>query len=321
MATTDAHDALASHTDDYAVHEQLHDVPPHEVYEVTFEGVRGVCKLDASPEGSAGLEGHILRYVGQETSIPVPQVLVTGPDHFVAAWLDGLPEGPPAPEDPAYARRMGAGMARLHEETPFRATGLLNVDDGNLTVQADDRWSDTLVAFLARRREYLAGLDECDLDYADPPSFTDLADEAIAFVEANRDLFDYGVEPVLCHGNFLPDHVGFDGDDLAAVIDFEHALVGAGEYDLWRSALPMFGPDSSVEDPARRAFREGYESVRALPDGFDDRRRAYWAINGVSYLRSLHLQDQHGPEETRRRAVGIVENVRGTIAELRAKLE
>ena len=329
MTTRSVHDALASHTDDYAVHEQLHDVPPHEVYEVTFEGTRAVCKLDASSEGSAGLEGHILQHVSRETSIPVPRVLAAGPDHFVAAWLDGLPGEPPAPDDPEYARRMGAGMARLHEETPFEVTGLLAVGDGNsdgdgdsddgsdaLTVRADDRWSDTLLAFLGRRREYLAGLDEGDLDYADPPTFTDLADETIAFVETHRDLFDHGVEPVLCHGNFLPDHVGFEGEHLAAVVDFEHALVGAGEYDFWRSALPMFGPDSSAEDPARRAFREGYESVRPLPDGFDQRRRAYWAINGVSYLRSLHLQDQHGPEETRRRAVGIFENVRGTLDEL-----
>ena len=320
MTRASVHDALVSHTTDYAVHEQLHDVPPHEVYEVTFEGTRAVCKLDASSEGSAGLEGHILRHVGQETSIPVPRVLVTEADHFVATWLDGLSEEPPAPDDPEYARRMGAGMARLHEETPFRATGLLAVDDGTLAVQADDRWSDTLLAFLARRREYLAGLGEGNLDYANPPTFIDLADEAIAFVEANRDLFDYGVEPALCHGNFLPDHVGFEAGDLSAVIDFEHALVGPGEYDFWRAALPMFGPSSSAEDPARRAFREGYESVRPLPDGFDDRWRVYWAINGVSYLRSLHLQDQHGPEETRRRAVGIVENVRGTLAELWAVL-
>jgi hypothetical protein len=41
------------------------------------------------------------------------------------------------------------------------------------------------------------------------------------------------------------------------------------------------------------------------------------AINGVSYLRSLFLQDQHGPEETERRATALRETVSDTVESLR----
>jgi len=65
--------------------------------------------------------------------------------------------------------------------------------------------------------------------------------------------------------------------------------VGAPEWDYLRTALPVFGPNTNHGVP-EVVFREAYESVRPLPAGFDERREAYVAINGVSYLRSLHLQ-------------------------------
>ncbi|MEF8858204.1 MAG: hypothetical protein V5A38_04680, partial [Halolamina sp.] len=84
-------------------------------------------------------------------------------------------------------------------------------------------------------------------------------------------------------------HVGTVQGELTAVIDFEHALAASPEWDYLRTVLPVFGPNASHGVP-ERVFRDGYESVRPLPGGFDERRKAYIALNGVSYLRSLHLQ-------------------------------
>ena len=127
---TDVHDALASHTDDYEVRERLHEVPPHATYEVTFEGQRAVCKLATNAEGDPAMEARLLQHVDRTTSVPVPRVLAVGDDHLVAAWSNDVPQDP-GDVDESRARTMGAGLARLHEETAFDATGFFAATDGS----------------------------------------------------------------------------------------------------------------------------------------------------------------------------------------------
>jgi aminoglycoside phosphotransferase (APT) family kinase protein len=120
---------------------------------------------------------------------------------------------------------------------------------------------------------------------------------------------------VLCHGNLLPDHLGIEGGKVACVIDFEHALVGPGEYDYWRTALPAF---EAREHPGlHRAFRAGYESVRPLPDEFDRRADCYRMVNTVSYLKALYLQQQITGDEAERRAEWMAGYVRDALDDLR----
>ncbi len=318
---------LESHADSEVVR-RLHDVPPYEVYEVRVDGRRAVCKLDAHPEGDAATEGWVTDYVARTTSLPVPSVLAVGGDYFVVEWLDAVPEERGDDEESdldGWLRGAGAGLATLHEETPFDATGLPRADDG-FAVETHETWADTVVAFLARRREYLAGV-----------GYADVADAAIEFVEEHPAAFDVPGDPVLCHGNYLPDHVGVErgeaprasndasGDvastgEVTALIDFEHALVAPGEYDYWRTALPTFlGPEGAGAD-AERTFRAGYESVRPLPEGFDDRRKLYLTMNTVAYVRSLFLQDQHDPDEAERRAGRMREHVYDSLDELEGEL-
>lgn len=319
--TRDVHDALASHADDHEVVRELHAVPPHVVHEVILDGTRAVCKLaDGSATESAGAdrtagarpsvrrEARVLRHVERETSVPVPHVLAVGEDHFVAEWHEDAPESGVEPTlDAALARAMGAGLATLHAETSFEATGFLRADDG-LALDARPTWSETLRDLLVDRRDYLAGRGHADV-----------ADAALDFVLDHRELFDGAVSsdrrrsggPVLCHGNFLPDHATFRGGELACVLDFEHALAGPAEYDLWRTALPtFFAPHRNVGDGLYDAFRGGYESVRALPDGVEARREAHWAVVSVSFLTALYVQRNWESEaEAERRAEWIREAI------------
>ena len=310
--TRDIHDALTSHSVEYAVRRELHDVRPHRVYEVEFGGTRAVCKLGRSPEADPAREARVLQYVDENASIPVPTVLTVGPDHFVAEWHDGVPDDPTLTD--ARAAAMGRGLATLHAEAApeFDRSGRLSASDGRLRVDGDDRWSDTLCALLADRREFLADV-----------GYEDVAAAALAVVRERRDLFDAAPYVTLLHGNFLPDHVGLEDGDVACVIDFEHALVGPAEFDYQRAALPMFhGPDAAAES-ARERFREGYESVRPLPPGFEQRWPAHELVNLVSYLKALHLQrgDRDTAQSVARRAHGTREYAYDLLERLRGPRE
>ncbi|EMA42825.1 phosphotransferase family protein [Halococcus saccharolyticus] len=302
--TRDAHDALASHTTEYEIHRELHDVPPHRTYDVSIDGARAVCKLATGSEADPATEARIVRYVGEHTSIPVPRIIAIGQNHFIAEWHDGVPETDEIGE--RWARIAGAGMATLHAETTadVEATGLLRTSEDGLSLDAHETWPETIETVLEDRREYLAGV-----------GYADVAHEALQFVREYPVAFKDCGDPVLCHGNLLPAHLGINDNGVACIIDFEHALVGPGEYDYWRTALPAF--EARERPDLQRSFRTGYESIRALPDGFDRRAECYRMVNSVSYLKALHLQQQITGDEAERRAERMAGYVHDALVDLR----
>jgi Ser/Thr protein kinase RdoA (MazF antagonist) len=322
--SSDVQIALASITNDYEVRRELHAVPPHAVYEVRIGGTRAVCKVARGARADPATEARVVEYVGRETSVPVPAILAVGEDFFVAEWRDGLPDDDPE-LDAERARAMGAGLATLHEETAgaFDATGFPRAEGGErreggtLAVETHDSWAETVCGLLADRRDYLTDF-----------GYEEVAETARAFVREHPTLFDEagdpcgGVgDPVLAHGNYLPDHVGVADGEVSCVIDWEHALVAPAEYDYWRTAMPLFGGPSGAGEEKREAFREGYESVRPLSRRLDDRTDLYRLMNGVSYLVALHLQRQKTGQEKARHSVALRRAVFDAIEGLREQVE
>ena len=312
---SDAHDALATYSSDHRVRECLHDVPPHEVWAVAVDGERAVCKLSTHPEGAPATEAAVLAFVDRETSVPVPSILAVGADHFLAAWRDDAPSEDDAVVDPATVRALGRTMARLHDETEgsFVAYGFPSAtDDGTLAFDERPTWHAVVSEYLRDCRSYLE-----DIGYdGEAGVVLDLLDD-------HPGLLDGVGGPVLCHGNLLPAHAAVangshdGGDRVTCVIDFEHALVGPAEYDYWRTVTPVFGGESD-HDVAEATFREGYESIRPLPDGFERRARVHWLVDLVSYLRALDLQNRGiGPDE-RANAEKMATRIREVTSDLRS---
>ncbi|MFC4553021.1 MULTISPECIES: aminoglycoside phosphotransferase family protein [Halorussus] len=302
-ANRDVHGALASISDEYEVVRRLHAVPPHAVYEVTIDGTRAVCKVARGQRADPAAEARVIARIGRTTSVPVPEVLAVGEDWFVAEWRDGLPGE--ATADAERARVMGAGLATLHAETAgsFAATGFPRDAGDALAVDARDSWHETVCDLLADRRDYLAAF-----------GYSEVADAALTFVRERPDLLDGAGDPVLTHGNYLPEHVAAEDGEVTCVVDWEHALVAPGEYDYWRTALPLQSEAEPTErDAVLAAFREGYESVRPLPEGFERRGEIYRLINAVSYLKALHLQRQQTGQEKARTAAAFREYVYDTV--------
>lgn len=289
--------ALESAFDSVSTVRELHDVPPHAVFEVVVDGDRAVYKYDVGPTGSAGVEGRVQALVHARTSVPVPRVLTHGPDHYVAAWHPNAPAPDASPSaDRTWARAAGRALATLHAETAQVVDGYGAFEPAveGVRTAGHDTWRDAALAYATRHRRAVARY-----------GYGDVVDEAIASLEAHPDAFADAGEPVCCHGWATPDHVAVEDDAVACVVDFEHAIAAPAAFDYWRTAHPTFDDDDGRE----RAFRDGYRSVRDLPPNLDEREPLYALLNAVYYFESLYVQDQYERHETARRARGLSAHV------------
>lgn len=301
---TIARAALRELPDPARIDRRLHAVPPHAVYAVTVDGVRAVCKVDAHPAGSAGLEGRLVTELGTASSLPVPPAIDVGRHHAILGWLDGVPDEPTL--TPEWARAAGRGLGALHEATAGRypGPGLLDLEEGESTVRRAGTHAEALADRLERCGEFLGRY-----------GFDGLARHVAGELRANpHALVDPG-EPVLVHGNYLLDHVGVRDGRVVAIIDFEHAMVGPAGYDLECTAVPTFlQPDrdeSLLED-----FLEGYRAVRPVPPRFADNRPIYRTVLGVTFLRSLYLQrDYERRAAADRRARRLADRIAASLEE------
>ena len=302
---------LTRYADSAAIVRELHDVPPYRVYEIRLGGRRAVLKVDDHPRGHAADEGRVHEYVATHTSAPVPDVLAVGADHYLTAWDDALATTS-ATTDARWARVAGGWLGTLHAETAGEFDGFGRPRDAGdgLAVDAHGEWTDAARARIGHHREFLERV-----------GYADVADAVDRFLERHPHTFDGAGEPVLCHGDVHPEHLAGADGGRASAIDFEHALVAPAEYDYWRTAMPYLEAPDDVGDDAIRAFREGYEAVRPLPDGLERRRLAYRATNLVAFLESLFLQRTVSPAERERRGESMRTLVYETLADLRTTVD
>lgn len=304
MSST-VHDRLAAAFESYSIGRQLRDVPPHEVYEVTVNGHHAVYKGDTGPTGNAATEGRVTAFIGEQTSVPVPQMLLVGDDHYVATWH---PNAPPADAerdvDKRWAFIAGRGLATLHAETDrlIDTYGQFQPQNGDLTITGSSDWYSAAIAYICHHRSV-----------PDQHGHADIVDTVIDVLTDRSDLFESTGSPVCCHGWATPEHVSVSDDRVGCMVDFEHALAAPGEFDYWRTVHPTFGHDTSALE---QTFRDGYESVRSLPADGERRKPLYVLMNLVYYFESLYVQDQRGPDETANHAQRLREAVIETVEQL-----
>lgn len=299
-------DRIESHFDRYEIVRQLHGVPPHEVYEISIEDRRAIYKGDTGPTGRAGIEGRIISFVGDRTSVPVPEILCIGTDYYIAAWHPDAPHPQETYQtDSEWAAAAGRGLATLHEETATEidSYGQFVVQDDRLTVSGYDDWHAAAIEYVQKYRPTLGQYGHADM-----------ADAVIEFFANRPDVFAGCGGAVCCHGWATPEHVAVADGQVVCMVDFEHALAAPGEFDYWRTLVPTFGPAETND--ARKKFRAGYESIRPLQDEFDRRRPLYGLLNGIYFFESLYVQDQHSPEEEAERAAAYRERIYDTIDSL-----
>lgn len=306
----DATTRLEERFDEYGIVRRVHDVPPHEVWEVEVAGRRAVLKFDTGPTGSAGVEGRVLAFVGAQTAVPVPRVLAVGGDCYVAAWHPDAPAPDTGPEaDETWARVAGRGLATMHAETAQHVDRFgrftRESNRARLVVDGHDDWHTAAMEYVRRLADVLGEFGHADV-----------ATAALEQLREHPDAFRGSGEPVVCHGWWTPEHVAVStgrSTDCAVqcVVDWEHAMAAPAAWDLWRTVLPTFDGG----DP-QQAFLEGYESVRPLPAGVEDRQPRYLLLVWLYYFESLYVQAQHDDGETETRARFLRERVEEILSQL-----
>ncbi|MFC6906973.1 phosphotransferase [Halalkalicoccus tibetensis] len=228
----DLHETLTAQFSTYHVLDQLHAVPPHGVYEIVVEGQHAVYKCSTDPTGKAEIEGRITALIGEHTTIPVPEILSVGDDHYIAAWHPDAPapyNGQAVDNNWSYAA--GRLLATLHNETPpfFENYGRFAPTENGISVVGSTEWQTAAIEYIQRHQPILAKYGHGDI-----------ADAVINVFTDRPGAFDGAGGVVCCHGWATPDHVAVDDGEAVCVLDFEHTIAAPGEFNYWRTVLPTF---------------------------------------------------------------------------------
>lgn len=285
-------DVLEMHAEEYETRRELQSNNHNRVYEVALDGRRAVCKVASGDDAHVRKDALAARHLSKRTPTPVPRVFAIEDDYAIFEWAEGTAYDADANRALRERRLRGAGetLAILHKSTDFEACGYLNCQDGELELDARGTWSDMLTAIVGGWCDDLAGT-----------RFEAVGESVLSFVREHEDAFTAVSESVLVHGDYQPENFLFEGESVAAVLDWEFCFAGAGEFDLCRAEREFFDWHTAPEnDDLRGSIREGYESTRALPPAFEGRRHVYRAVLKLDPMRFFGTWSSQveNPDET-----------------------
>ena len=278
----------------------------NETVAVTIETDGGVreCVLKATDEenggGNLAAEAKLLRLLGAETTVPVPEVYGVVEDHsdlpaplFLMERVDGDPlpaDASAIPDDEMadYAWQVGRSLAEIHDLDVFEGYG--PVIDAERADTAD------LVGTRPLAREYglaiddprdsweaqLAATAERMLDGLADGRFDDIVPDLRAAIDRRQRRLELSGSPALARidhnlGNLAVDR---ESRTVTGLLDWGLARTTDREYDLACAEQGLCGLKSLGSKRRaciRSALYEGYREVGRLPDdeAFEARRRLY----------------------------------------------
>ncbi|ELZ26483.1 phosphotransferase [Halogeometricum pallidum JCM 14848] len=236
---------------------------------VRFADGEGAVVQFAADADAFRTELALARAVRERTAVPTPRILadgsLAGRPYAVAALVDGVDlherfSRVSSATRRRLSRRFGRSLAALHESFAFEGYGAVRVDGGSdgedagaaLRADGAESWPSW---FDAHVRE---GID------ALPAAFDDVREELLAGLDGAS--LSRNPTPRLYPWDLRPGNAVFDGDDVAAVLDWGGPLSAAA--GLAAAKVEHLVADWYVADgaPLRTAFREGYRSVRPYPE-------------------------------------------------------
>jgi Ser/Thr protein kinase RdoA (MazF antagonist) len=238
----------------------------HDTYFVDAAGTAAVVQFATERGGgtdSLRLGTNCYRLF-RDTSVPVPDVLSDGVETYDGrefVVVERLPgESVDGQVTPARMRAAGRALARIHACGPtFDAPGRLRFEDDEPVVDP---------AFQPDYRAWLLGELRDNLETLREAGF-DAADAVAALFDEAGDRIPTAFESVLCHDDFSPENVVFDGDEVTGVLDFDRAYAGHAARDVVKAVNAAWLQDPVADWPDREPFYAGYRSVRDLPAAFD----------------------------------------------------
>lgn len=243
---------------------------------VSLAGRRGVVVQWSTRPAALATEVALARAVRRRTSVPVPRVLAAGERDGLGYAVSELAPGTDLHEEfvalsderrRGVARTFGRYLADLHEAFAFDAYGAVVGGDGGPSRGTDDSTdpdpedrfravgpSDWPTWFRSYVREGIESL---------PPAFDDLSgalDDAVT----DASLPDRPPSR-LYPWDFRPGNALSAGGRVTAVLDWGEPLAAAPGLAVAKAEYLVADWYVTASSPLRRAFREGYVSVRPYP--------------------------------------------------------
>lgn len=231
-------------------------------------------------------EPRLLRLVGRETTIPVPEVIGYRDDHeryaapfYLVEYVDGENYEGQIGDLSVDVRRTllreaGQNLAELHELGPLAAAGTIGVRDGELTVLDTDehpRFEDCRERVLTECEETLESLTDGGFfpDLADDPSrFADLVPAVREYLQESVPALPPPDQPTYCHWDYRIGNLLIEPEtgETRAVLDWANLSSTEPAYNLAQAEFYLLTPEADGPHRTgsfRETFRTAYTETRA----------------------------------------------------------
>ncbi len=230
----------------------LHGGMIGQVYGATWpNGTRVVVKVDPGPEPELDIEGYMLRYLAEQSALPVPALYHCSRDLLVMEYVAGSSRFDAATE--AHAAELLAALHSVHAP----AVGLAR-DTLIGALPQPNPWMDSWVDFFGEQR--LLHLARLGVEMARMPA--GLLQRIERLCARLDDFIDEPAQPSLVHGDIWSSNVLAEDGRVTGFLDpaiyYGHAEVELAYIFLFHT----FGD----------AFLHRYQELRPLTPGFFERR-------------------------------------------------
>lgn len=165
-------------------------------------------------------------------------------------------------------RNAAKALAKIHSFTSFEEDGWIQYTEGKKPEEILENLEIYGFRDHTLKRKKLGEIEE-KLEIFREEGLEGLAEKAEEFVEEHGEIFPAKFDAAPVHTDFTPDNVIYQGEEVAAVLDFDYLYSGLPVRDLIKSANSFWMHDPGSDWDIRKEFYKAYSEVKELSEDFE----------------------------------------------------